>query len=121
MEVSVHYDPLIAKLIVHGQDRREAIERLRRAIGEYKIEGVKNTLFFGLQVIEHPQFVEGVFDTSFISRYINDQMPEEDVDHDIAAASAILAANLFAECEATKNPVIQSTNKSSNWKDRAWR
>lgn len=62
------YDSMIAKLIVHGRDRTEAIARMKRALSEYVIEGVKTTIPFHQKVMENKSFIEGVFDTSFIEK-----------------------------------------------------
>jgi acetyl-CoA carboxylase biotin carboxylase subunit len=55
------YDSLIAKVIVHGRDRSEAIERMRRALGETQVEGVKTTIPYHLKTLADPAFVEGRF------------------------------------------------------------
>lgn len=62
------YDSLIAKLIVWGKTREEAIERGKRALREFKIEGVKTTIPFHLRILEHPQFLNGKYDTSLVDR-----------------------------------------------------
>ncbi|MEM9990383.1 MAG: acetyl-CoA carboxylase biotin carboxylase subunit [Bacteroidota bacterium] len=69
MEIPIYYDPMIAKLIVYGDNRTEAIQNMLRAIEEYEIEGVANTLMFGRFVCEHPAFVSGNFDTNFVKQY----------------------------------------------------
>mgnify|MGYP000182773636 CR=1 FL=1 len=65
-EVTIHFDPLIAKLICYGKDRNEAIELMRRALDDYQIFGVKTGIPFLREVIEHPAFREGIYDTGFI-------------------------------------------------------
>ena len=64
--VPAHYDSMISKLIVHADCRRKAINTLRRALDEYSIEGVKTTIPLHREIVRHPQFVKGRFDTSFI-------------------------------------------------------
>lgn len=66
MEIPIYYDPLIAKLIVFGKDRKEAIERMIRAIDDYRITGVNTTLGFCRFVMGHEAFVSGKFDTHFV-------------------------------------------------------
>jgi acetyl-CoA carboxylase, biotin carboxylase subunit len=66
-----NYDSLIAKMIVWGTDRKHAINRARRALEEFKIEGVKTTIPFHIKVLENEKFIEGDFDTSFIDKHIN--------------------------------------------------
>ena len=68
-EVSIHYDPMISKFAVHGKDRNEAIERMRRALKEYQVVGIKTTLPFFRDVMEDPVFIEGNLDTGFISGF----------------------------------------------------
>lgn len=70
-EISIHYDPMIAKLCAHGMDRTQAIERLRRAIDEYTIHGVETTLDFGRFVLDHDAFCSGKFDTGFVSAHFD--------------------------------------------------
>ncbi len=60
-DVPPHYDALLAKIIVHGRDRAEAVERMRRALGETVVEGVKTSIPFLLKVLNDPAFVEGRF------------------------------------------------------------
>ncbi|MBK9335682.1 MAG: acetyl-CoA carboxylase biotin carboxylase subunit [Lewinellaceae bacterium] len=69
MEVPVFYDPLLAKLVVHGKTRAEAIQKMKEAIAAYEIEGVATTLPFGRFVMDHPAFVSADFDTNFIKNY----------------------------------------------------
>jgi acetyl-CoA carboxylase biotin carboxylase subunit len=66
--VPPHYDSLIAKLIAHGSDRREAMARMRRALDEFAIEGIKTTIAFHKKVLSNKAFIEGDFDTGFIDR-----------------------------------------------------
>jgi len=63
-----NYDSLVAKLIAFGKDRHEAIMRLRRSLDEFIIEGIKTTIPFHRQLIDHPDFIKGNFDTGFLER-----------------------------------------------------
>jgi len=63
-----HYDSLIAKLIVYGGDRAEAIARMKRALDEFTIEGIKTTIPFHKKVLNSPAFIKGDFNTSFIEK-----------------------------------------------------
>ncbi len=67
-EVSVYYDPMLAKLIAWGPDRETARLRLIKAINSYAVVGVKTTLRFGRFVLEHPDFISGRFDTGFVAK-----------------------------------------------------
>ena len=94
-EVSIHYDPLISKLSTWGRTRVEAISRLRRALAEYHVGGIKTTLPFFRQIVRDEEFKAGLLDTGFISRFNGrrlEQAPEEV--NGKAADIAILAAAL---------------------------
>ncbi len=67
-EITIHYDPMISKLVAWGKHRKEAIARMRRALSEYRITGVRTTIPFGLYVMDNKAFREGKFDTSFVDR-----------------------------------------------------
>jgi acetyl-CoA carboxylase, biotin carboxylase subunit len=66
-----YYDSMIGKLIVHGRDRAEAIERMRRALDEYVIEGVFTTIPFLRQVMAHPRFQAGQVTTAFVEQMMH--------------------------------------------------
>lgn len=66
--VPAHYDSLIAKLIVHGKDREEAIMRMRRALDEFVIEGIKTTIPFHKNILNNPDFLNGNFNTGFLEK-----------------------------------------------------
>jgi acetyl-CoA carboxylase biotin carboxylase subunit len=68
-EVSIHYDPMIAKLAVWGRTRSEAIDRLRRALDEYEVSGITTTLPFFREVVRDDEFQKGRLDTGFIQRF----------------------------------------------------
>jgi acetyl-CoA carboxylase biotin carboxylase subunit len=67
--VPPNYDSLLAKLIVHAEDRESAIRRMRRALDEFVVEGVKTNLLFHRQLMDHPDFRAGNLDTHFLERF----------------------------------------------------
>jgi acetyl-CoA carboxylase biotin carboxylase subunit len=69
-EVSIFYDPMISKLVAWGRNRTEAIGRLRRALDEYAIGGIKTTLPFFREIVRDEEFIAGRLDTGFIGRFI---------------------------------------------------
>src|SRR5690606_39070950 len=69
-KVTVFYDPMVAKLVVWGRDRPEAIERLRRALQEFVVKGIKTSIPFHQKVVEHPVFLAGKYDTGFIDQHL---------------------------------------------------
>jgi len=68
--VTVFYDPMVAKLIAWGQDRAEAIDRLRRALSEFVVKGIKTSIPFHQRVLRHPVFLAGRYDTGFIEQHM---------------------------------------------------
>jgi len=72
MDIPIYYDPMIAKLVVWGKTREDAIKRSLVAIDEYQISGVKTTLDFGKYVLKHSAFKSGDFDTNFVKHYFED-------------------------------------------------
>ena len=66
--VTPFYDPLMAKLIVHGKDRPECLERARQAISDFAIEGPKNNLPFFTELLANPEFISGAYDCKIIDR-----------------------------------------------------
>jgi acetyl-CoA carboxylase biotin carboxylase subunit len=104
-EVSIFYDPLISKLAVHGRTRGEAIRRLRRALMEYEIGGIKTTIPFFRKVTVDSEFVEGKLDTGFISR-LEERDVAGTVDEDATDLATIAAAiaNTKRTGAIVKNP-----------------
>jgi acetyl-CoA carboxylase biotin carboxylase subunit len=68
--VTVNYDPMVAKLVVWGATREESVHRLRRALQEFVVKGIKTSIPFHLKVLRHPKFVEGDYDTGFIDDHM---------------------------------------------------
>lgn len=70
--ISVHYDPMISKLIVHGENRNDALRRFRRALEQYQVVGLNTNISFIKTVAEHPEFIKGEVETGFIQQYEKD-------------------------------------------------
>ena len=96
MEIPIYYDPMIAKLITHGKNREEAIERMLRAIEEYQITGIETTLPFGRFVLKHEAFTSGKFDTHFVKKYFKPELLKEEHE-DEAMIAALVAAQLMQQ------------------------
>lgn len=116
MQVPVYYDPMIAKLIVHGKDREEAIQRMIRAIQEYQVNGVRTTLDFCKFVLQHQAFTSGNYSTKFIDQYFKDYQ-QNDSSEDKAMLAAVLAAKIMEGNPAT-NSNHQYKTHSSPWLKR---
>jgi acetyl-CoA carboxylase, biotin carboxylase subunit len=67
--VPVHYDPLIAKVIAHAEERGAAIRRAKAALREYLVDGIKTNIPLHLQILDDPEFVAGQFSTNFLQRF----------------------------------------------------
>ncbi len=117
-EVSVFYDPMIAKLVTWGRDRAEAIARMRRALSEFTIAGELSTnLDFHRWLTTHPRFLAGDFDTNFIAqeyRPATAAQPE-----DPARLAAILAAAFVAQRDGNNTTTAAASGQrpaASPWK-----
>jgi acetyl-CoA carboxylase biotin carboxylase subunit len=111
-EVSIHYDPMIAKLAVWGRTRAEAIDRLRRALDEYEVSGITTTLPFFREIVRDEEFVAGKLDTGFIGRFnerrTNPLKSAEETD------LAIIAAALHYT--KSQQQQVRVSNSVSRWK-----
>ncbi|MCB9169342.1 MAG: acetyl-CoA carboxylase biotin carboxylase subunit [Flavobacteriales bacterium] len=121
MAIPIHYDPMIAKLIVHGTDRLTAIARMERAIDEYLISGVSTTLPFCRYVMGHNAFRSGRYDTHFVRDHFKAADLEGD-DPEEAVAAALVAAARQADREHRVGPsVAAQSGMVSAWKlKRGW-
>jgi propionyl-CoA carboxylase alpha chain len=81
-EIPMYYDSMIAKLIVHGQSRKEAIEKMRAALNAFVIRGVQSNIPFQAALLAHPKFVSGDFNTGFIAENYAKGFSSADVPHD---------------------------------------
>jgi acetyl-CoA carboxylase, biotin carboxylase subunit len=114
-EVSIYYDPMISKFAVHGKDRVEAIETMRRALAEYRVDGIKTTLPFFREVMEDPVFVSGNLDTGFISGFKERQaMRSENRVTDHFAVIAAVLATISQPTESTPH-TLQKKERPTRW------
>jgi propionyl-CoA carboxylase alpha chain len=93
-EISMYYDSMIAKLIVHGATRDQAIGRMRDALDAFVIRGVSTNIPFQAALMQHPRFVSGRFNTGFIAEEYPKGFRSEDVPHDDPALLVCVAAAL---------------------------
>jgi acetyl-CoA carboxylase biotin carboxylase subunit len=115
MEIPIYYDPMISKLIVHGKNRTEAIEKMLRAIDDYKIVGVETTLDFCKFVLKHDAFVSGKFDTGFIGRYFKPELLTIE-NAEYAELAAIAGAVIFENKREKPTNSEARAVKKSKWK-----
>ena len=81
-EIPMYYDSMIAKLVVHGKDRNDAIAKAREALNGFAIRGISSNIPFQAALLAHPDFVSGKFNTGFIAQHYADGFHAEDVPHD---------------------------------------
>lgn len=117
LDISIFYDPMIAKLVVHAATRDEAIERLCRAIDEYYVKGFQNTLSFGKWAVQTEPFRSGKFDTKFIEQhfkpeYLLEERPE------LAEVAALLATNIWEKAKKPTAPKEALAGNGSKWTSR---
>ena len=118
MEIPIYYDPMIAKLVVWGKTREEAIERCIAAIDNYQISGVKTTLDFGKFVLKHPAFRSGNFDTNFVKTHFSDPALLKDAMQEEERALISALDTIWQDVQEQKKNAFASRNISSSWKNQ---
>jgi propionyl-CoA carboxylase alpha chain len=119
-EISIHYDPMLSKLIVHASTREACIERMILAIDNYDIRGVKTTLDFGRFAINHEAFRSGNFDTGFVNDHFTPEKLIRDLpveDEIFASLVAELSQKVIEERNKVQLENTSNTNRSP-WRDR---
>jgi len=117
MEIPIYYDPMIAKLIVHGKDRNDAIAKMTKAIDEYYITGVKTTLPFCSWAINHNAFVSGDFDTHFVKNYYTPKVLQQK-DETLETLAAALALHVHHQHQQTLVQSAEEAKLGRHWKRR---
>jgi acetyl-CoA carboxylase biotin carboxylase subunit len=122
-EVTVHYDPIISKLVAWGSTRDEAIRRMRRALEEYSIHGLVTNLALHRWVLQHPRFLSGDFDTNFIPQEFHSFKAGADTARREAALAVAALAQREHEVERTTrlSRSAPTQQQRSRWKDAARR
>jgi len=119
MAIPIYYDPMIAKLVTYADTREQAIQKMIRAIDEYRISGVQTTLPFGRFVMEHDAFRSGQFDTGFVSKYFSPDKLTPPPNTDEADLAAVLAAYLLENAKPAAGVTTGNTlptTAQSRWK-----
>jgi len=117
--VPIDYDPLVSKLVAWGATREEAIARMRRAVSEYTVLGIRTTLPFFARLLRHPDFVAGDFDTSFVARVLAEPPPAGESPVEVAAVAAALAA--FRERRAARARPAEGPAPGAAWRSAGLR
>ncbi len=118
MEIPIYYDPMIAKLVVWGKTREEAIDRCIAAIDNYQISGVKTTLDFGKFVLKHPAFRSGHFDTNFVKTHFADPALLKDAMQEEERALVYALDTIWQDVQDFKKASYASRDITSSWKNQ---
>ncbi|KAG0057775.1 Methylcrotonoyl-CoA carboxylase subunit alpha, mitochondrial [Gryganskiella cystojenkinii] len=111
-EISVHYDPMIAKLVVHGENRTAALRILRKALSEYEVVGLNTNIEFLKTLAAHPAFIAGEVETGFIKKYETDMFkPAPPLDPATVAQASL--SLVLRDLEASKQAAITSEDATS--------
>jgi acetyl-CoA carboxylase biotin carboxylase subunit len=116
-EVSIHYDPMIAKLAVWGRTREEAIDRLRRALDEYEVAGITTTLPFFREIVRDDEFIAARLDTAFIIRFNERRAAALPAQSQTADSDIALIAAALHYVKLSRRTSLQNVAQASNrWK-----
>ncbi len=113
-EVTIYYDPMLAKLIVWGKDRTSCIERLKRALAEFSVTGIKTNTVLHKNIIDHPTFLDGSYTTQFVDKQLtpsNQKSFFTYVDDEVFLITAAIKAY-----QAHKSRQIDNLSTMSKWR-----
>ena len=112
-EISLHYDPMVAKVVTWGRDRAAACRTMSRALQEFQIVGITTNKDFLEKILSHPEFLAGNIDSGFIPRYFNEGSMEAPGPHPIADIAAAIHA--FESARSSMAPPCRE-NRPSAWR-----
>ena len=119
-EVPLFYDPMISKLATWGATRDEAVARMKRALGEYQIGGIRTTIPFFLSVFDDEEFARGEIDTGYIARFFERQKAkgaaQNNSDEARIAAAIVAAINFTKQSKASANSASTPVERAGKWK-----
>lgn len=117
-EVPLFYDPMISKLAAWGATRGEAIARMKRALGEYHVGGIRTTIPFFLSVLDDEEFARGEIDTGYIARFLERRKAKTETqnDNDDTQIAAAIAAAINFTKQSKTNVAAAPAERSSKWK-----
>src|SRR5262249_42109223 len=124
LDVPIFYDPMISKLVAWAEDRPRTIARMRRALSEYLVAGIKTTVPFFTWLFAQPEFLEGRFHTAYLDEILkrrNGQpfaVPSPEVE-EVAAIAAVLQAVLSPSSVSAQPAAVPAAPTGGRWKARA--
>ncbi len=116
-EIPIFYDPMISKLIAWAETREEAIQRMKRALYNYKITGIKTSMRFLERIMETPDFVKGQYNTHFIEENFDFLMDKKEYEGDNEDMAIITAFINYTDKLDEIQPEPMKKNMANNWKD----
>ncbi len=116
MAIPFYYDPMIAKMICHAENREAAIQKTIRAIDDYEITGIETTLGFCRFVMEHKAFTSGDFDTKFVEKYFKPELLKREGSEDELELAAGIAIHILEQSKANQEVVTATNGTTSKWK-----
>lgn len=114
-DVPLDYDPILSKLVCWGRNRQEAIERLKRALTEYRVSGPKTNLYFHRRALMVEDFIKGNYDTSFVDKHLS-WILEIPQDEKIKSLMAGALVRYLEEKKPRKQGAAPTAESASNWK-----
>ena len=118
MDIPIYYDPMIAKLVVWGKTREDAIRRTIQAIDDYQISGLKTTLDFGKFVLKHEAFRSGNFDTNFVKHYFQDPTVMYDAMEEEKEALMHGINKIWSDIKDRNKSEYASVSISNSWQQK---
>jgi acetyl/propionyl-CoA carboxylase alpha subunit len=122
-EISLFYDPLVGKLIVHAADRASAIARMQRALAELRVVGVETSAPFHVAVLSEADFRSGDIDIHYVEKHpavLSPAMSDEDL-RNAALAAALLEDQHRQRGAFKRAAVVESAPGGTGWRSRGWR
>jgi 3-methylcrotonyl-CoA carboxylase alpha subunit len=113
--VTIFYDPMIAKLIVHGADRAGALARMREALAQCDVAGPNSNIAFLERLVRHPAIVEGTIDTGYLDRHLEEFVPQAGAEVPDDALLAACTAQLLLQEHACAADAVASGDPGSPW------
>ncbi len=118
-EVSLYYDPMVAKLIAWGESRAEAILRMRRALNEYRIGGLKTSIPFHQEIMDSTEFIWGTFDTGFLNK--RSLAKQEQAVLEGERVAAVASAMIAHEEKRQAAVMVGAASENGNGKAGLWK
>ena len=118
-EISIYYDSMISKLVSFGSTREIAINKMKRALRDYKIHGVKTNISFLLALLENDGFITGNYDTQYVERKFLPELKNKKIifneELELAVAMSVIAAKERKDSSSTSANLIHKSSGSNNW------